>query len=135
MLSPGDIEAIRRVARARELALVVLFGSVATGRDRRDSDVDLGVLARDGEGLSFRRLGELARDLSAEIGREADVVDLRAADAILRFEIVSHGKVLVSDPEDVWTEFCARTFIDHDDLVPFLPALIAGVGRAARGGR
>ena len=41
----------------------------------------------------------------------------------------------LEDHKSLYSEFVARTLIDHDDIAWILPELIAGVGRAARGGR
>jgi len=111
---------------------------VRFGGDRAqsaDSDVDLAVLAGDAKPLPLRKIGELGLDFSTQLGRTADVVDLALADGILRFEILSQGQVLLSEPLEAWTEVAACTLIDHDDVAMFLPSLVAGVGRAARGER
>jgi predicted nucleotidyltransferase len=67
--------------------LALLFGSFARGRARADSDVDVAVGGRDID------LPGLAADLSAAVGREVDVVDLRDAgfpltQALLRDAVV-----------------------------------------------
>lgn len=70
-----------------------LFGSQAAGRAVGGSDVDIGILTSgtvDWEYLAGLR-GRLEDALD---GREADVVDVRAADPILAFEAVS-GRVLL----------------------------------------
>jgi predicted nucleotidyltransferase len=117
----------------------VAFGSRATGRARASSDLDVGVERADRRRLTLPELGavrdELAALAAAEHGPvQVDVVDLRAADCLLRFEVARDGRLLFEDPEGRWTAFVSRTLIDHDDIAPFLPALVAGVGRAARGG-
>ena len=115
------------------LGLVVRFGSRARGTERPDSDVDLGVLRLDGERIAHRELGALRLALSDLYGQEADVVDLRAADALLRREVIRDGQVLHAVDRDTWTELVARTLIELDDLGPMLDACVAGVLRAARG--
>lgn len=117
-----------------ELGLVALFGSHARGQARPDSDLDLGVGRQDGRRLTARELGALRLELSRWSGREADVVDLLAADALLRFEVARDGRALWEAEPGAWSAFVARTLIDHDDLAPFLSSFVAAVGRAARGG-
>jgi predicted nucleotidyltransferase len=132
VLSSEEIAMIRRVGVARDLAVVVLFGSVATGRDSAHSDLDLAILAPDAQPIPLRRLGELKLDFERELGRTVDVLDLASADTIVRYEVLTDGQVLRSDPREAWTALAARTLIEHDDIAFYLPSLIAGVGRAAR---
>jgi predicted nucleotidyltransferase len=79
-------EEILRVAAARGARNIRVFGSVARGQARADSDVDLLVeLEPDRTVLD---LSELILDLREALGREVDVVEIRrrtaSADRILR---------------------------------------------------
>jgi predicted nucleotidyltransferase len=68
------VGAVRRVlGDRRDVRLALVFGSVARGASREDSDVDIAV---DAPGVD--RLA-LARDISLAIDREVDVVDLGTA--------------------------------------------------------
>jgi predicted nucleotidyltransferase len=85
------IESIRRVLAERSgVRLALVFGSVARGRARGDSDVDLAV---DAPGVD--RLA-LARDLSLAVGREVDVVDLASASYPLLAAVVRDGVVVAA---------------------------------------
>lgn len=75
-------------AREPGVRVAVLFGSVAEGRDREGSDLDLAVLA---PGVD---LLELAQRLQAELGREVDLVELSRATIPLMEELVAHGIVI-----------------------------------------
>jgi predicted nucleotidyltransferase len=127
-LSPS---ALRVLVEPFDLALVVLFGSRATGAARSDSDIDFGVLSSAGRRLSHRELAALHVALSRWSGLHADVVDLAAADAVFRYEILSSAKPLVECPHGTWSDFVARALIDHDDVAPFVDACVAAVLRAA----
>lgn len=75
-----------------EVQALYLFGSVATGQDRSDSDVDLAVLApRPLDQLSRWRLQE---SIAAELGRDVDLVDLRAASTVMQVQVLDTGRVL-----------------------------------------
>ena len=72
------IAAIRSVLeRDPRVRLAVLFGSLATGRERPDSDVDIAVLAD--RPLSAELKAEWVGSLAAATGRPVDLVDLRTA--------------------------------------------------------
>jgi predicted nucleotidyltransferase len=67
--------------------LAYLFGSLARGKPA--NDVDLAVLVKDGPAF---RLQELICDLLET--QRLDLVDLRAAPPVLRFEILRTGRLL-----------------------------------------
>lgn len=68
-------EAILRIAAARGARNVRVFGSVARGRARPDSDVDF--LVEMDAGRTVLDLSELILDLEEELDREVDVVAIR----------------------------------------------------------
>ena len=83
------VETVRRMLKRRpDVRLALVFGSVARGTARAESDVDLAV---DAPGVD--RLA-LARDLSLAVGREVDVVDLGDAGYPLLASIVRDGVVV-----------------------------------------
>jgi predicted nucleotidyltransferase len=86
-LELGKLCAALAAVPAVELAL--LFGSVARGQARGDSDVDVAVL-----GLEVD-LGEVAARISEATGREAHVVRLEHATIPLLEELIAEGIVLV----------------------------------------
>ena len=130
------IEPILPLLVRNDVALLVAYGSRVRGQARPASDLDLGVERRDGHRLEPRALGELQVELTRWAGLEVDLRDLEQADAIFRFEVAGDARVLYESEPGRFKGFVSRTLIEHDDIAPFLPLLIAGVGRAAReGGR
>lgn len=75
-----------------DLQLVVLFGSRARGEGRRSSDHDVAVLTP--RPLPALRRFELAEALASALGTDVDLIDLRAADTVLRSQVVTTGRVL-----------------------------------------
>ncbi len=74
-----------------------VYGSVAAGRARSDSDLDVAVLAR--KRLSAAKLADLRADAEALLGRAVDLVDLDQASPILAFQVLKHGCLVVDrDP-------------------------------------
>jgi len=130
-----DIVPILPLLADHEIGLLVAHGSRVSGRARPASDLDLGAERRDGRRFDHRALAALQLGLSRWAGLEVDLRDLAEADAIFRFELAGNAHVLYESESGRFKAFVARTLIDHDDIAPFLPMLIAGVGRAARQGR
>lgn len=89
-----DAAAVVDLLRARVpgLVLVVLYGSHARGDARRESDVDLALLAD--EPLDQLLLLELQAALEPLCGATVDLVDLWRADDVLRVQVIEHGRVL-----------------------------------------
>jgi uncharacterized protein len=83
------------------VAAAWVFGSVARGEARADSDLDVAVLLRDREAtpLTHRReLSELAALLEDAAARRIDLVVLSPHDPIIFHRVLSEG-VLVVDAE------------------------------------
>lgn len=73
------------------LSAVYLFGSRSEGQARPDSDTDIAYLSAGPEMTSVDRFF-LAQQLADILNTDVDLVDLRTASTILRFEIVGKGK-------------------------------------------
>ncbi len=99
--SPGSVtELLARLRVALEpfpdLKLALLFGSLAQGRGRPDSDVDLAVQA--GHPLSAQQRMDLSVAVSQALQRPVDLVDLRTAGEPTLGQVVRHGRrILGSD--------------------------------------
>jgi predicted nucleotidyltransferase len=80
--------------------LAVLFGSIATGVERADSDLDVLVVLDD---QSVRRLADLAGRLSLRMDRDVQAVRLLDAERspALMADVLRHGRVLI-DREGRW---------------------------------
>jgi len=109
-----------------DVRLVVLFGSVARGGARADSDVDIGIL-----GGGFWPQLELGSRIAAGLGREPHIVDLAHAGEVLRFEIARDG-VCLFEEGDAWLRFRAQAMIAYWDFEPILKLCAAGARRRLR---
>jgi predicted nucleotidyltransferase len=71
----------------------VIYGSAAAGRLQARSDLDIAVDF--GRKLAFSELVELNARLEMTTGRRVDLVDLHAADPILKMQVVRYGRPIV----------------------------------------
>jgi hypothetical protein len=142
MTAPGltaMTRAIRRsVARRRDVIAAYVFGSVAAGRARPDSDLDVAVLidprTRRGDALT-RRL-QLMADLGAAVGRsDVDVVILNDAPPLLAHRVLSQGRLVFDRSRAARVRFQVRTAARYLDFVPVLETHIRALKRHAGGGR
>ncbi len=84
---PGKLQ-----QRWPDLLAVYLFGSMASGQADAASDVDLAVLL---PGLAEPLvLWEVAQVLAQDLGRDVDLLDLRAASTVMQYQIITTGQCL-----------------------------------------
>lgn len=104
-----------RAASLPAVRLAVLFGSMARGQGRKDSDVDLGLLLAP---VSRRERLHVEAELARAAKREVDFIDLDEAPPLLRFEITRDGVVILEREEGLWTRFKAKAMVDWWDWAP-----------------
>ncbi|GAC1518637.1 MAG: hypothetical protein NVS3B10_20590 [Polyangiales bacterium] len=107
------------IASGPPLRLVVLFGSQATGKAAKGSDVDIGILPAD-RGLPIGDELAFASTLSAATGTEVDVVRLDGAPPLLAREIAQVGVcVFEASPGAfaAWRAAAISEWIDFDEMI------------------
>lgn len=88
----GNASRVRQIVAEAGGRRVRVCGSVATGQDRPDSDVDL--LFTMGQTLSFMDLGRLEQRLGEVIGAPVDLVPVAAIRPDLRERVLAEAVVL-----------------------------------------
>src|SRR5674476_647462 len=84
------------LANFPQIELAVIFGSVAAGRQRADSDLDIAVAAQ--QPLTHDEKIALMGALAERTGRAIDLIDLNTAVEPLLGQVVRHGRrILGSD--------------------------------------
>jgi predicted nucleotidyltransferase len=101
-----DLTSIFR--RRKNIAAVYIFGSTATGRDRRGSDIDLAIIAK--KVIARRERLRLEADLSIRLRQDVDLVVFGQAAPLLQHQILKYGSLVCeNDPaERVRQEVRAR---------------------------
>lgn len=123
MLDQTALDALARLCVDQTaIRLVVIFGSVAKGTARPDSDVDVAM-----SGGGFYDQLTLGAEMDTTLGREVHVVDLADAPAWLRFNVARDGVLVHQATPDEWALFKARAMLDFWDLAPTIALCAAGV--------
>lgn len=106
---------------APEVAAAYLFGSVARGRSRATSDVDVGVLLTRPPAATLADLPlDLETDLERRLGVPVQVVVLNRAPADLVHRVLRDGKLLVDRDPSARIAFEVRARNEFFDLKPVL---------------
>jgi uncharacterized protein len=113
-----------------DLQLVVLFGSRARGEGRGSSDHDVAVLTP--RPLPALRRFELIEALASALGTDVDLIDLRAADTVLRSQVVTTGRVLHTSGGDDVEAFLDFVYADYARLNEERAAIVRDVRERGR---
>ncbi len=120
-ITAGQKKNIAKVAQKHGLKLVVLFGSFATGENRKDSDFDIAVLAGKKNIFSnLRNFSQCLSDFARVFKTNEDKIDLtnfNEANILLRREITAEGKLLFGD-RNLFDEIRASSFREFIDARP-----------------
>lgn len=125
---PMSIDLVRQTLQGHpEVQLAIVFGSVARGQARPDSDIDVAVQAK--APLDVAQKLALIGDLAAATGRAVDLVDLRTAGEPVLGQILSHGQRVVGSPSD-FAALLSRHLVDQSDFMPYVNRMLAERRRA-----
>jgi predicted nucleotidyltransferase len=112
MCSSNEIkEKLIPLFKDEDLQLVLLFGSAASGKTYKRSDIDLAFLYKgpvDVLDLTTRVIRLLHAD-------NIDVVDLRHTNSLLQFSVVKHGKLLYERSPGLFNSFYSLSFRRYID--------------------
>ena len=139
MTLPTASRAVARcVARRPEIQAAYIFGSVAQGRARPDSDIDIAVLlvqrVPDARALRYRL--RLAGDLGAALHRsDVQLIILNDAPPLLAHRVLSRGVLVYERTRAARVRFQVQTAQRYADLVPTLEHYVQRLKRDVREGR
>jgi predicted nucleotidyltransferase len=122
--SPLAIDSLVRdaLARCSNVSLAIIFGSVAAGRPRADSDLDIAVGAD--KPISMPERIAIIQTLAEVTGRPIDLIDLTTVTEPLLGQILKHGRrVLGSDTS--YGKLISRHLIDQADFMPLIDRMLA----------
>jgi predicted nucleotidyltransferase len=105
-----------------ELILALVFGSVAKGLQRIDSELDIAVVAK--QALTVDEKIVIISALAEKTGRPVDLVDLKVVGEPLLGQIVQHGRRLLgSDGE--YGRLISRHLFEQADFMPYRNRILA----------
>ena len=110
-----------------DIKMAILFGSLAAGKERFESDLDLAIDA--GHSLTTGEKIALISALAINIGRPVDLVDLRDVGEPLLGQILQHGERL-QGTNTRYAELIRQHVFDQADFMPYVDRILAERRRA-----
>jgi len=98
-----------------DLRLAIVYGSMAAGRVRSDSDLDIALAAK--EPLTADRRMALISGLAGLTGRSIDLVDLNTVGEPLLGQILAGGRRILGENQD-YARLLTRHLFDQADFLP-----------------
>jgi predicted nucleotidyltransferase len=95
-----DIQLKDVLAHFPTISIAILFGSVSSGRQRADSELDIAVGAK--RELTADEKMVLVDALAESTGRPIDLVDLRVVSGPLLGQIFRHGRRVIGIDPFLW---------------------------------
>lgn len=105
------------VATYPEVAAAWVFGSVARGEARPDSDLDVALLPSKAGMTLDRQLGLAAR-LEALTGRRVDLVELSLRELVLCHEVLTLGCLVYEADRERRIDFVSDALVRASDFMP-----------------
>ncbi len=92
-----DLKSIFR--RKKRIAAVYLFGSMATGKDCRNSDLDLAIISK--RIITSHERLKIEAELSNRLRQDVDLVVFGQASPLLQHQILKYGRLVSeNDPDE-----------------------------------
>ena len=104
-----------------DIRLAYVFGSVAQGRARPDSDVDVAVQMSKPLDTALRM--QLIEELALATGRPVDLIDLQTVGEPLLGQILKHGKQVAGD-KTAHVGMMSRHVYAMEDFVPYVTRML-----------
>lgn len=99
----------------------LVFGSVASGHARPESDLDIAVEAD--HPLDAGEKVRLIEALAAATGRPIDLIDLKSTSGPLLGQILKHGRRILGSDSD-HAELIRRHLFDVEDFEPYIERML-----------
>ena len=112
--------------KALNITVIYFFGSFAEDKTMPFSDIDIGILlTQEAMVDTGKDMGEIYNQVYDVLtdtlpSRNLDIVFLQKAPLELRFDVISHGRILYESSRDVSLKFEEDTMILYADFKPLL---------------
>lgn len=118
--NPNDIvtQTVNLLEAEQGLQLAVVYGSVAVGAMRPDSDVDIALLFD--QPLSAERKMDIVARLERELLRTVDLTDLFDLSGTILKQVLSKGRILIQKEEGLFAGLMKKMIYNQTDMMPYV---------------
>ena len=116
------------LAHHPSIVVAILFGSLATGHSRNDSDLDLAVASTSPLDPQIRI--QLIEELAVALGRPVDLIDLAQTHGPLLQQILTKGRLLICTDRTRYANLLLRVVYEEADVMPYYRRILAERRRA-----
>jgi predicted nucleotidyltransferase len=118
---PIDVQIREVIAHFPAIRIAILFGSVASGYQRADSDLDLAVGAD--HPLTVGEKISLIEALAERTGRPIDLIDLVVPSEPILGQVLRHGRRILGS-DTAYGNLISRHVIEQADFMPYRNRLL-----------
>lgn len=118
-----DQDILRVLARHPSIVIAFLFGSLAAGRGRPDSDLDLAIASSDP--LTSQERMDLIGELALAVGRPVDLIDLDQTHCPLLQQVLTQGRMILCKDRTRYAELLRRMVYEEADVMPYYRRILA----------
>ena len=111
------------LTRHPSIGVAILFGSLAAGHSRNDSDLDLAVAST--TPLSSHTRLQLIEELAVGLGRPVDLIDLAQTHGPLLQQILTKGRLLICTDRTRYANLLLRVVYEEADVMPYYRRILA----------
>lgn len=109
--------------RHPSILIAFLFGSLAAGRSRTDSDLDLAIASSDP--LTSQDRMDLIGELALALGRPVDLIDLDQTHSPLLQQVLTQGRMILCKDRTRYAELLRRMVYEEADFMPYYRRILA----------
>lgn len=110
------------LAKRPDIKLGILFGSLAQGQARLESDLDLAVAAE--RPLDAEAKMTLIEMLAQVAGRAVDLIDLQAVGGLVLVQALTSGKVIYCTDHRLYAELIKKMLFHQADMMPYYQRML-----------
>ncbi len=117
-LSPRQKKLFRKIATQNDLQFIILYGSYATGKNKKDSDLDIAVLQNQNsqKKLQFLEIFEPLQKIFPKFDLDLSFLDKN--DTLFLYEVTANSQLLYGNSDEYleFKSYAFRRYFDESDL-------------------
>lgn len=122
---------IESIAAEYKIDMFVYFGSYGTRFFHSESDIDIAFLSS--EDMDYKKKMLMLEDLIKYHRKsEIDLVDLKTADPLLRYEVACNGKVFYERQEELFNKYSLFYIKNYYELRPVIKQQLENIAAEIR---